>query len=806
MNISAGKEKVGLLSVFFGVVLPIVTLLFEIFCGLCASVSFDPIPTVWHILLVALVPVANISAIVALRSGDFRHARLLLWMNGVAAGVSLCYAVAFLPFTPFAVMALAFCGAGLIPLTPLISMIATLVLRRKLCKQMSAADTSAGPGFGVCFSVALAALLLLELPEIIVYIGAKMALKQSTQVDGLQMLRTYGDSGHLLRLCYRMDRPLSPRVLLDGALSYLNMPRLREITPEQGQMLYYRVTGTPYNAVEPPDMRGVLGKSVGSLRDNNEFDFSQGGDAVAAPLRGLSLEQSRIQGSIDAESGTSYTEWTLVFRNDSDVQREARAQVTLPPGGVVSRLTLWINDQEREAAYSGKSKVQEAYRKIVQKRRDPVLVTTSGRDLVLVQCFPVPPNGGIMRTRIGITAPLALESLTGGVVRLPYFVERNFDIRDQVICPVSIQADSPLVPVLNNNSMYCSSASNGLYNLQGSLGKSGITAPFSFRLNCPQVSLTKLAKDTVARDNAIVRQVIVEEPVSAPSNVIIVIDGSRRMAEHRERLARFIRNLPDHLKCSVIIAGDEAEELCPLQGLTGKLREYIAERIKAASFEGGCDNVPALKRAVEMLDGGSAGAVIWLNTTQPVEFSTNEEMFKSISCGKKAVSFYQLQFDSGPNVAARKMEEVTNAVLIPNFGNLDRALLRVSEIISGDAKSFRFKRWRESAGVEACTGKGDVSQLVRLWAYDEILKLAASGHEPDLSSAVKLAQAYHLVTPVSGAVVLETEEQYREAGLTPVEANLGCAVVAVPEPETWALLLIGIIVTLLGCSRRRRYA
>ncbi len=75
----------------------------------------------------------------------------------------------------------------------------------------------------------------------------------------------------------------------------------------------------------------------------------------------------------------------------------------LPPGGVVSRLTLWVDGEEREAAYAGRAKVKKAYKKVVERRRDPVLVTTCGKDRILVQCFPVPSNGGTMKIKVGIT-------------------------------------------------------------------------------------------------------------------------------------------------------------------------------------------------------------------------------------------------------------------------------------------------------------------------------------------------------------------------------------------------------------------
>ena len=61
----------------------------------------------------------------------------------------------------------------------------------------------------------------------------------------------------------------------------------------------------------------------------------------------------------------------------------------------------------------------------------------------------------------------------------------------------------------------------------------------------------------------------------------------------------------------------------------------------------------------------------------------------------------------------------------------------------------------------------------------------------DQEAAAELAISHQLVTPVSGAVVLETKQMYEDAGLTPVDAQ---TVPSVPEPETiWLLLVAGAV-------------
>jgi hypothetical protein len=59
-----------------------------------------------------------------------------------------------------------------------------------------------------------------------------------------------------------------------------------------------------------------------------------------------------------------------------------------------------------------------------------------------------------------------------------------------------------------------------------------------------------------------------------------------------------------------------------------------------------------------------------------------------------------------------------------------------------------------------------------------------------------------LVTPVSGAVVLETKAQYQAAGLTPVDPLTTPAII--PEPESWALLILGTGVLVLWHRRQKR--
>ncbi|MFN8654923.1 MAG: VIT domain-containing protein [Candidatus Obscuribacterales bacterium] len=82
---------------------------------------------------------------------------------------------------------------------------------------------------------------------------------------------------------------------------------------------------------------------------------------------------------VEPQGAVGYEEWTFNFKNDSDTQQEARTQIALPPGAVVSRLTLWINDKPHEAVFGSREKTKSAYKSVVYRQRDRFWLQPSTR-------------------------------------------------------------------------------------------------------------------------------------------------------------------------------------------------------------------------------------------------------------------------------------------------------------------------------------------------------------------------------------------------------------------------------------------
>lgn len=878
---------------FGGMILPLITLAVELTTNMCADSLFDPLPTLWHGLFVATVPLANYFVWRAARDAKPERLTLLGIANAFVIGITLFYAIVFITITPFALIAIIVL-IGFLPLSPLLAMISTAMLRRRLRNKSLANKWTGWRGFGLGFALACVCLIAAELPASITRIGMEMANSAEPQrrAQGLDLLRRFGSDEHILRACYeRRGEATDP---LGWVLSLHD-----QITPEEARTIYYRLTGKTFDSVPAPRLAG--------RNDPNEeffWDRDQGGEAVGVRLKDLYLTDSQIDGSLDADAALGYIEWTLVFKNDSDVQREARAQIALPTDAVVSRLTLWVNGEEREAAFAGRSQTRRAYQQIVRAKRDPVLVTTKGDDRILVQCFPVPPKGE-MRVRVGITTPLQLESRDAAKLRLPYFVERNFRINESLRHRTWIEAkrelDAPTIEGLSKEQ-----ASTNIFALRGDVTDARLSEPssairatrdpniqeavyrYKAKDSSPATSFARANgqtnKDTAANSNstntrtnarndgrsttaannetasskedqslASVRQRISERSNVASPHIVLVIDTSSGMQPFIKEIAEAIARAPEQLDFRVVLATDTQAEILSNTAQTND-RAAIAAALNQVECKGGADNVQALEQAWELAAKTPGSQIVWAHLSQPYLFSSTEGLRQRWERRTDAPALIAVPVTNGTNRVLENLDGVPAVSTRLRLGSLADDLQKLFTEASGQRATLVLTRERindsnntanrssvsanrSSApdnnnananvgqSVNASDSKETSSHLARLWAFDEVSRLIADRdqHKNEAQAgqtnednaptaddanvqdeATKLAVKYQLVTPVSGAVVLETAEQYRAAGLKPVEAG---TVPTVPEPEIVLLFIVVLAAfafVILNKRRRRR--
>jgi hypothetical protein len=812
-----------LLSVF-GVALPAIAIVVELVNHLCAEVFFDPLPTVGHVLVLAAVPLANAFTARALWRGGTARLEATILAQAFAVAVAAVYAIIFIPVTPIAFIAIAACGLGFLPLAPLLSLLAgwsALAALRDLRGVETGVARRPRRTVAAGLAAGLLALLALQLPTTATRILLATAGSDdpATSRTGITWLRRIGERDLILRACY--ERPTGAT---DIVSAFVNVAA--PVPPEKVREIYYRVTGRPFD-LEP---RPQLGRTRADR--TLEWDVAQGGTTVGvAALRGLELASSRIDGSVDARAALGYVEWTFELRNDAPIAREARAEVALPPGGVVSRVTLWIDGVEREAAFAGRDVTRRAYERVVRARRDPILVTTSAPDRILVQCFPVAANGGTMKARIGITAPLALggrQPETAATLGLPYFTQRNFGIPAAVKHAVWIASKGTFAPPAGP--LAREQPASGGEEIRGAVPEPAAPGPFaSVTAVRPSDALRSWTRDraggatsraallmTPAGADAIIKQTIEPAPLARATRLVIVIDGSEAMKTGAAAVATALAALPAHIPVAITVADDdEARDL--LGGVAAAPdRAVAAARVRGARYEGGADSVAALGAAWDLAAAapGGAGAVLWIHGPQPVLLRSPDELRQRMERRPDGPPLYTYAAVGGENLLLAGLAGAPGVKAVPRYTTDADDLRQFLAQLGGDETRLAPIRTRETgagarAGADAEAGVETSDHLARLWARDRIEALAvgrpgAPASVADREAALALARQYHLVTPVSGAVVLDTaaatEAVAGDASGTP-------DVPTVPEPETWALIALAAAV-LLGSAvaRRRRFA
>ncbi len=777
---SGSKFKLGLLT-FTAVLWPLVALIIEFSTRMCTAIIFDPVPSVWHGLVMFGIPAINLLALSRLNNSC---SALPNWISlGVIfnLGVSLIYTILFIPLLPIGIITTIYFGLGLLPLTPLATCLSGFVIWAQ-CSDRIESSFMKRRLFWSGFSMAVCVLFLLEAPSFMTRVGLRWADSEevSTNDRGIRWLRSFGNEEIMLKACYERPR----RVFDVSSWFVLSSDK---VTQEDARRIYYRVTGKPFNAVKPPSLYTRQGRW--SMLDEEftwDFDSALGGTAVAGRVRGLKMISSRMDSRVETSSATSYTEWTMEFENQASRAREARTQIQLPPGGVVSRLTLWVNGEEREAAFASREKTRKAYQKIaVERRRDPVLVTTSGPDQVLVQCFPVPADGGKMKIRFGITAPLDMLDLTNGRFRLPAMVERNFNLKPDLKHTVWIESRSALEadPTLFRQG----SLKEGDFTLQGKLKDSELlTAKSTIQVVRPE-EVTEVWTEAMEEDHVVIQRLIESKPETIQSTVVVV-DGSVSMSAHFTEIREALSNLEKLENVRVIVASDLPAFMDSDRNPVVFNLSEVRSQLSTTTPIGGQDNLLALTSAWDVALEMGADTIWWIHGPQPSVFGDIASILQRMERSRGEIQLVSYAMESGPNRIMEAFDDL-HASRAPKYEGLGATLERWANSPSAGEPAYEFARLHQRKDkVQGLETMPQVTRHIeRLWAYEAVNHLRAKKR---VDSAIQLASRHQLVTPVTGAVVLETIEQYNEMGLVPVPVE---TVPSIPEPGTVALLILGVL-------------
>lgn len=782
-HVSKAPLPVGWLTLFFSVIYPFCVICIEFFTSMCAESFFNPMPTIYHALLLLCVPATNLALWLKLRSLITVNDRYLLLCSAVAITVAAYYTLIFLPILPIAAIGIIFMGLGLLPFAPLVSFICGIKLYRKLKQEVAVGvkkPSYVWKGALITFCI----LIVLDLPSGATYYGVNLAVSDNATEHnrGIKLLRTLGDNNLLLRLSYDGNRRPT------GVISFIVsiMDQRNHVSRLEARQIYYQVTGEPFN-YRPPPYDGRSWSRLGAFR----FDNDQGGSEIGGRVEGLEMISSRLDGSVSGDDNVAYMEWVMEFKNNSEFSQEARLDVALPPGGIVSRASLWIEGEEREAAFAGRAQVRQAYQRVVRTNRDPLLVTTTGTDRVMVQAFPIQPYSGEIKFKIGITVPMALNSLEEAVFVLPAIVDRNFSFAKAFKHALWFESAQPMqlnIPELDSKFI-----APNVFRISGLVNDSGLSATRKLLKAIRDPNILK--RIAAYREDKVIAQEIVNAKPDFTDVLVIVVDGSESVNHYREAIISSLEHIPDGKKVGLLIASENLGPLVIFDGSNNQ-KQLLIEQLREHTFVGGQDNTPALTAAISALEPYENGRLLWIHAPQPVLFDgsdvrLNQALDRLVRLPK--ISLYSLA--AGPNKLLSIPYIEHNAHTIPNMGHVEHDVSDYLQSLYLHTSQYKVKRSLIDKPVTALNGS---THIARLWARDRVFELIQKNES---NKAIALAADHQLVTPVSGAVVLESQQQYDDNQLNPVEKN---TVPTIPEPRQWVLAFI-TFVFLLWFLRRNRF-
>ncbi|MBX9693638.1 MAG: hypothetical protein K2Z81_14720 [Cyanobacteria bacterium] len=732
------------LIVITGVVSPLVVVVWSLFFSwnlITQMAAYDPLGLLRHAVFLAIIPIANFIVWNSLEK-EIVSPRTNGLLIGLALGSTGCWLAGFLVSS----LQGNSIATGLSMTFALLLLWSALVLRKKLLRQREAVSAIARKNVGLGIMLAILCLFVPELRASTIAVASKLALAPDAIASkiGFETLRVLRAEDDVMSLSAAPSRPAAI------------IPQLVFPTSDtEGQELYFRLTGC---MPKPQNQTKVSAE----LLKNPGVDAGFIGDKVGAAVPGLTISNTLLSGIVDSQSLTTVLYWTYDFKNMTSKPQEARAQILLPHGGTVSRVTSWINGKPEEAAFNARELTRQAYQSVAAGRCEPVLVSKTGDDRVLLQAFPVPPHQK-MKVRIGITAPLSMTSRKDGHITMPQIVESNFSTDN--IYDVHIQSADRMSATTGGARL--SENGDGQFILKANVKHEDLDN-FTVNVRRHNEFKTFAVGATHSSDTSYIAETVDGVESEPPTNIAVVIDGSSSMEENIRHIKPALEKIPSTTKVSVLFADNDSMDKNAFvdQPSTRAAMNEIAKR----QFKGGHDNVSALVQALEIVGNDPGSAIVWIHGPQPGLSGQSKEALVLLSqMQSRLTRFYDVATTSGVNRIADHLSTISNLENrpqlrpVPRTGALSTDLTRFFSNLYGP-RTLRVMLTKTTSRPHGPVSYEHpiASRLSTLWAYNQAQSLALEGK---IYESQTLGSTYRIVSDVTSAVVLERQTDYNRFNL-----------------------------------------
>ncbi|MBO9732733.1 MAG: XrtN system VIT domain-containing protein [Chitinophaga sp.] len=471
----------------------------------------------------------------------------------------------------------------------------------------------------------------------------------------------------------------------------------------------------------------------------------------------------------------AYTENTIVVNNEGEEDwrlwnEEAIYTFHLPEGGVVTSLSLWINNREEKGILTTKQKADSAYKEIVgHQYRDPSVVHWQEGNRVVVRVFPVPPHGK-RQFKIGITAPLKVQD--GQLLYQPTWFEG----------PSAEHADYKVS--LNMQQWPKEMATpSGFFHDDNRLAYLGNYHP-NWELKIPNETIDNAAFNFNGQRYTLLPYTPAYE-FFTPANYYLDVNQSWHYNDYLEIISK--------LKDKPVWVFHPQKGWTAVNALNKKnlFEDLLELNFSLFPFH----LIPQPATAMVITASGQ---------TSPQLSDLGETTFQNSlrSCfNKQRIRLYDIGQTLSPYLATLK----ESRSLIYEKGSLEQLLSQISKNSFLKPEESSSQLIMASSGIRIARSADSTptqgpDHLARLFAYNYILqelgpRVAAADAGKD-SLLVQVAKEAYVVSPLSSLIVLETQADYDQFGIKDDNNALKNASLnghgAVPEPHEWALFIVAV--------------
>lgn len=730
-SVWSGWQGVGIMII--GVVLPsliIISGLVACYDRVVLLLWKQPVETVIELAMLLAIPLGNLTIWNALCKNDWRHAIRRGVYNGISIGASAVIAIftgaaAVLRFPTYSESGVSHVMAFVIlSALSLFSMSVGINLAVRVREtRITKLSKNRAVGF-VAFGVLIAffSFIAAEAKSTCIRVAEYLATSDSFEErrKGLDFLKRFDPEKHI-----RMECSSRKAGGLPGLFIRIDNDTLRQ--------LHFAITGKTFGDEQ-------------SQNFSNMTDEYLKNHVVGDRIPGLTLHKSAIYGQVNPTTVSSTIYWTFVFKNKNYEPKEARAEIGLPEGAVISGMTVWKDGRPLKTEFqpTGDKKNSRWYN---IGHDAPGIVTDLGRGRMLLHCYPVPAQG-FLRMSVAVTTPLKLHTISDASLALPRFMETNFDLKGTH--SVRIMSDNEIslaVPGIKADR-----AATGQRLIDGQLTSEALSgAGLSVSVKRPAVYGPLAIRDTGDEPASYLVQTIRELPAVQPQHLVVVLDGSESLKPHIKDLKKVLSELPSGMKASLVVASQYAGE----KPVVEKMKDGLAS-LENKVFSGGQDNLEAVITATSVAGESKKGAVLWIHGPQP---GYNKEIYITPP-SMFMPSFYEIALDDGVMDAAEYFKnhreigpftEISRSASIAS--DLERFLTKWKpgghdyvveyQMLGNKQPSAKLATEEQSREISALFSKERVSQLLR------------SGNS---SAASEVAVYHRIVTPVSLASCLGSGE------------------------------------------------